>query len=66
VREAVLAKVRPSVVQVNVVLSQRTGIGSGVILDKRGYIVTNNHVISGAQRIEVMLLNGSKLAAQLV
>jgi S1-C subfamily serine protease len=66
VREAVLAKVRPSVVQVNVVLSQGTGIGSGVILDKRGFIVTNNHVIAGARRIQVVLLNGTKLTAQMV
>src|SRR5215471_13551731 len=65
VREAVLAKVRPSVVQVNVVLSQGMGIGSGVILDKRGFIVTNNHVIAGARRIEVVLFNGTKLTAQL-
>ena len=66
VREKALAKVRPSVVQVNVVLSQGTGIGSGVIIDKRGFIVTNNHVIAGAQRIEVVLLDGTKLTAQLV
>ncbi len=65
-REAALAKVQPSVVQVNVTLSQGAGIGSGVIIDKRGFIVTNNHVIAGAQRIEVALLNGTKLTAQLV
>jgi S1-C subfamily serine protease len=65
-REAVLAKVQPSVVQVNVTLAQGAGIGSGVIIDKRGYIVTNNHVIAGAQRIEVVLLDGTKLTAQLV
>ena len=65
VREAVIAKVRPAVVQVNVTTARGGGIGSGVIVDKRGYIVTNNHVVSGAQSIEVVLSNGAKLNAQL-
>ena len=34
--------------------------GSGVIISKDGYIVTNNHVIKGAQSIEVVLNNGKK------
>jgi S1-C subfamily serine protease len=66
VREAVIARVRPAVVQVNVVASSGKGLGSGVILDSRGYIVTNNHVIAGAQSIQVMLYDGTSLAAQLV
>ena len=66
VREAVIAKVRPSVVEVNVSASNGSGIGSGVIIDKRGYIVTNNHVVKGAQNIQVVLYNGTKLQAQLV
>lgn len=65
-REAALAKIQPSVVQVDVTLAQGSGIGSGVMIDQRGYIVTNNHVIAGAQSIEVELLNGTKLVAQLV
>jgi S1-C subfamily serine protease len=65
-REAVIARVRPTVVQVNVVTSNGEGLGSGVILDNRGYIVTNNHVIAGAQRIQVTLYDGTSLAAQLV
>lgn len=65
VREAVIAKVRPMVVQINVVTQQGGGLGSGVIVDRRGYIVTNNHVIAGAQAIQVVLSNGVKLPAQL-
>jgi S1-C subfamily serine protease len=65
VREAVIAKVRPSVVEVNVSSSNGSGIGSGVIIDRRGYIVTNNHVVNGAQNIQVVLYNGTKLQAQL-
>ncbi len=65
-REAAIARVRPAVVQVNVVTSSGGGLGSGVIIDSRGYIVTNNHVISGAQSIQVTLYDGTSLAGQLV
>jgi S1-C subfamily serine protease len=65
-REAAIARVRPAVVQVNVVTSSGEGLGSGVIIDRRGYIVTNNHVISGAQSIQVTLYDGTSLAGQLV
>src|SRR5207244_3771254 len=63
VREAVIAKVRPAVVEVNVTTQNGAAIGSGVIVDKRGYIVTNNHVVDGAQNIEVVLFDGTKVAA---
>ena len=65
-REAAIARVRPAVVQVNVVTSSGEGLGSGVILDNRGYIVTNNHVVAGAQSIQVTLYDGTSLTAQLV
>ncbi|MBW2149398.1 MAG: trypsin-like peptidase domain-containing protein [Deltaproteobacteria bacterium] len=42
------------------------GAGSGAIVDSRGYILTNNHVIKDAQRLEVTLSNGSKKPAKLV
>ncbi|HEY6411710.1 MAG TPA: trypsin-like peptidase domain-containing protein [Ktedonobacteraceae bacterium] len=61
VQEAVIAKVRPAVVQVNVTLQSGSGIGSGVIIDGRGYIVTNNHVVNGAQSIEVVLYDGTSI-----
>jgi S1-C subfamily serine protease len=64
VREAVIAKVRPAVVQVNITTQSSIGLGSGVIIDRRGYIITNNHVIDGAQKIEVVLSDGTKIQAQ--
>ena len=66
VREAVIAKVSPSVVQINVTLANGSAIGSGVIIDKRGYIVTNNHVVDGAQSVDVVLFDGTKISAQVV
>lgn len=68
VREAVIAKVSPAVVQVDVRTQNGGAIGSGVIIDKRGYIVTNNHVVNAAQAIRVVLYGGNSngLPAQLV
>src|SRR5437762_7724503 len=40
--------------------------GSGVIVDPKGYILTNNHVIENAQDITVRLSDGRKLAGKLV
>ena len=65
-REAVIAKVRPAVVEVNVTTQQGGAIGSGVIIDNRGYIVTNNHVVDGEQSMTVTLYDGTNLQAQLV
>ena len=38
---------------------QQLGLGSGVIIKSNGYIVTNNHVINGAEKLEVTI-NGNK------
>lgn len=45
---------------------QEVALGSGVIIDSRGFIVTNEHVIRGAQRLSVILSNGDEHAAELV
>lgn len=42
------------------------GLGSGAVLDKRGHILTNQHVIEGAKKIEVALTNGKMYEAELV
>jgi serine protease Do len=69
--EALVRRVSPSVVQIvvtgyrsteqsnrgqaDVVIGRERAIGSGVIVDPKGYIVTNAHVLTGAQQIEVIV-----------
>lgn len=65
-REELITAVRPAVVQINVKGKTSNSNGSGVIVDKRGYIVTNAHVIAGEQTIEVVLYNGQMLPASLI
>jgi S1-C subfamily serine protease len=65
-QEAAIAKIEPAVVEIKVTTVQGQQIGSGVIIDAKGDIVTNNHVVSGAHTIEVVLSNGSTEQAQLV
>lgn len=64
-REAVIAKVRPAIVLVTVSTGNGTALGSGEIINKQGYIVTNNHVVSGANSIQVTLYDGTRATAQL-
>lgn len=45
---------------------QQIGTGSGVIISEDGYIVTNNHVINGAQDIEITLNNKKTFKAKLI
>jgi len=42
------------------------GVGSGFIIDAKGYILTNQHVIEGASRITIGLLNGDRFRARVV
>ena len=48
--------------------SSRTvsSLGSGFVIDPSGYVVTNNHVIEGADDIEVIFSKGNKLKAKLI
>ena len=45
---------------------KQQSLGSGFIIDHKGYIVTNNHVIEGADQIKVKLSNGKEFDAQVV
>ena len=63
---AVAKEVSNSVVSIQTVTSEGTAKGSGAIVSDKGYIVTNNHVIAGAQQIQVTLANGTIYSAQVV
>ncbi|BBA99171.1 putative serine protease [Actinacidiphila reveromycinica] len=58
--------VNASVVEITATLSDGTSTGAGVIITSNGQIVTNNHVISGAQSIKVTYSNGKTASASLV
>lgn len=68
--DALIKKVSPSVVQILVtgygpieqdhgsaaaVIGRQRAIGSGFVIDSDGYIITNAHVVSGAERVQVVL-----------
>lgn len=44
---------------------KQTGLGSGVVIDKSGYILTNEHVVGGADKIMVTLSNGRSFEAKI-
>ncbi|HEY3272942.1 MAG TPA: trypsin-like peptidase domain-containing protein [Methanocella sp.] len=71
----IIEKVGPSVVNVNTVrlvhdaymnVVPLRGMGSGIIMDTDGHIMTNNHIVEGAEQIEVSLFDGRKLKGELV
>ncbi|WP_293220147.1 trypsin-like peptidase domain-containing protein, partial [Ottowia sp.] len=45
---------------------QQNGLGSGVIMSPEGYILTNNHVVEGADAIEVVLADGRSAPAKVI
>ena len=68
-------KVSPSIVAISLKTRTRDffgrifegqGTGSGIIIDKQGHIVTNNHVVEGADDIIVILHDGKELEATLI
>src|SRR4029077_2834238 len=72
--DALIKKVSPSVVQLLVtgygpidsndhgntagVIGRQRALGSGFVIDSEGYIVTNAHVVAGAQRVQVVVPEG--------
>lgn len=45
---------------------QQAGLGSGVIITEDGYIVTNNHVVDGADKLEVLLNDNKTYEARII
>ena len=64
--QAIYEKVIPSVVSISCRGGQGSSTGTGVILSKDGYVVTNCHVVEGAQIIEVILHTNMALQADLI
>lgn len=64
--QTVASGVSGSVVSIQTAMANGTAKGSGAIIDTEGHIITNNHVISEAQQIQVTLANGNIYSAQLV
>jgi serine protease Do len=42
------------------------GLGTGIIIDAQGFILTNNHVVGGASKVQALLADGSRYAARVV
>jgi S1-C subfamily serine protease len=55
-----------SLVRLEVSFDGGTGIASGIVLDRSGNILTNQHVVDGAQSIKVTYVDGSSVAARVV
>lgn len=63
---SVVAKVRPEVVEVTSTSQGTTSLGSGVIYDRNGDIVTNAHVVGTATNFQVTFSTGRTTSAKLV
>ncbi len=60
------AKVAPAVVGIRAYLENGVALGTGVVMSPDGYIITNAHVIAGADRVSVTLSDDSRESAKLV
>ncbi|WP_209020272.1 S1C family serine protease [Saccharomonospora xinjiangensis] len=68
---AIAQKVAPAVVSIEVEAGQSGGVGSGVVIDEKGYILTNHHVVSQASRAEnakitVVFIDGTRTQGRIV
>lgn len=64
--QAISKEVSASVVSIQTKVKDGIGAGSGAVIDDKGHIVTNNHVVDGAQQISVTLSNGQMYSAKVV
>ncbi|EIE97659.1 S1C family serine protease [Saccharomonospora glauca] len=68
---AIAQKVSPAVVSIEVEVGQSGGVGSGVVIDREGYILTNHHVVSQAVRADeakltVVFTDGTRVQGAIV
>ena len=68
----VVDRVKPSVVTINTVVTSRVGqrqgqgLGTGIVVDKQGNILTNFHVVDGAEQVSVKFVDGTMVAGRVV
>ncbi|KAF6246616.1 trypsin [Nitrosopumilus sp. b3] len=66
----IFEKSEPGVVRVNVQRSETAdianGVGSGFVFDKMGHIITNAHVVSGANKVVITFLDGRSYNAEII
>ncbi|WP_330297205.1 S1C family serine protease [Streptomyces sp. NBC_00503] len=62
----VAENVSPSVVRIDTSTASGQGTGSGIVITESGEIVTNNHVVDGATKIQVTMSDGKKYSAKIV
>lgn len=73
---AAVEKIKNAVVKIDIAKNRKdrkgnvrqrpTGSGSGFIFSSDGYLMTNSHVVTGAEQIRVTLLDGTEVGAELV
>ncbi len=61
---ALYERVSPGVVSIQVRSTQGAGTGSGFVLDREGHILTNDHVVDGAQTVRVQFGEGKPISAR--
>ena len=66
VLENLYTRVSPGVVSILVMTAQGGAQGSGIVFDKQGHIVTNDHVVDGATEIEVDFTSGLKVSGDVI
>ncbi len=62
------ARVKGSVVRINAASTNSTtsGVGSGIVIDKQGHILTNNHVVNGFDSLDAVFVDGSSASAKVI
>ena len=63
---ALYEKVNPGVVAIQTLTSDGGGLGSGFVYDKEGHIITNYHVVEGAEDLEVDFPSGYKVRGEVI
>lgn len=63
---SIVPQVEPMIVRIDVTVAGGLASGSGTIIDKRGYVITNAHVITGGQSIKTTLKDGTILNATVI